>query len=207
MLEHYAGRLNAVELNGSFYRTPPPATLEGWAARTPPGFRFCLKGHRGLTYSAAAFDKVGLARELGRKIGALGERAGPMLVQFPPTRALDPGLLDAILEALAVPAAVEFRDPGWFDPAVFAVLARRGAALVVTDQEKWPLAPEMEGPVAYFRLRRDYDEAGLEAWARRIQEQARRRQAVYVFFKHEPEAPERALAVMGRTSSDQPGRR
>ena len=40
MLGYYAERLNGVELNGSFYRTPPEATLLKWASETPPGFRF-----------------------------------------------------------------------------------------------------------------------------------------------------------------------
>src|SRR5438105_5315937 len=52
MLAYYAERLNGVELNGSFYRTPPPETLTKWGAQAPEGFRFCLKAHRGLTYSA-----------------------------------------------------------------------------------------------------------------------------------------------------------
>src|SRR5205814_2196262 len=36
MLRHYAERLNGVELNGSFYRTPPEATLRKWADVVPP---------------------------------------------------------------------------------------------------------------------------------------------------------------------------
>ena len=42
MLGWYAERLNGVELNGSFYRTPPESTLLNWAAQTPAGFRFCM---------------------------------------------------------------------------------------------------------------------------------------------------------------------
>src|ERR1700730_16535084 len=69
MLEYYAERLNGVELNGSFYRTPPETALMKWASQTPAGFRFCMKGNRGLTYSAEAFDKVGLARILAEGLG------------------------------------------------------------------------------------------------------------------------------------------
>jgi uncharacterized protein YecE (DUF72 family) len=42
MLPFYAERLNGVELNGSFYRTPPETTLSKWAAETPASFRFCM---------------------------------------------------------------------------------------------------------------------------------------------------------------------
>src|SRR2546423_13396741 len=100
MLAYYAERLNGVELNGSFYRTPPPEMLAKWAAQAPEGFRFCLKAHRGLTYSAAAFDKQGMAREIAGRLGELGPRLGPVLVQLPPTRSRDPGLLDRLLAAL-----------------------------------------------------------------------------------------------------------
>src|SRR2546425_7534434 len=90
MLGFYAERLNGVELNGSFYRTPPATTLAGWAAHATDGFRFCFKAHRGLTYSGAAFDREGLARDVGRRLGELKGLLGPILVQFPPTRLADP---------------------------------------------------------------------------------------------------------------------
>ena len=58
MLDYYSERLNGVELNASFYRTPPESTLAKWAEGTSPAFRFCMKAHRGLTYSADAFDRA-----------------------------------------------------------------------------------------------------------------------------------------------------
>src|SRR5262245_44477903 len=103
MLAYYASRLSGVELNGSFYRTPPETTLLSWAAGTPPGFRFCMKANRGLTYSAEAFDKLGLARIFTERIAVLGERLGPVLLQFPPMRQKNTGLLDSLLEAIGRP--------------------------------------------------------------------------------------------------------
>lgn len=195
MLGYYSERLRGVELNGSFYRTPPESALTNWAEQTPADFRFCFKAARGLTYSGEAFDKVGLAAQVGPRLAVLGERLGPVLLQWPPTRKRDEGLLDALLETLALPAAVEFRDASWFAPEVEAVLERRDAALVVTDEEKWPMAPgSPEGPLAYYRLRRDYDDEALRPWAKRIRVDARERD-VHVYFKHEPEAPGRALRL------------
>ena len=196
MLAYYAERLNGVELNGSFYRTPAPAAFAKWARETPEGFRFCLKAHRGLTYSSDAFDKVELARLIGPQLAVLGARLGPVLVQWPPTRKRDPGLLDAVLEALGLRAAVEFRDASWFEPDVYRVLQGRGAALVVTDEEKWPAPPRpLEGPLAYYRLRRDYRDEELRPWAERLGREARDRE-VHAYFKHEPEAPGRALRLV-----------
>ena len=197
MLGFYADHLNGVELNGSFYRTPPPATLAGWTAAVPEHFRFCFKAHRGLTYSGDAFDREGLAREVGRRLGDLDSRLGPVLVQFPPTRLADPGLLERILAALGVRAAVEFRHDSWFNEDVYGVLRRQQAALVVTDQEKWPRAPRLElSGFAYYRLRRDYDSAALERWRRELRAECEGREEVHVYFRHDPESPARAVRLL-----------
>lgn len=197
MFAFYSERLNGVELNGSFYRTPSAAALVKWRGEAPDGFRFCFKAHRGLTYSAEAFDKLSLAASVGAQLGSLGPALGPVLLQWPPARKRDPGLLDAVLEALALPAAAEFRDASWFEEEVCAVLRRRGCALVVTDEEKWPRAPRVEtAPFTYYRLRRDYGPGELEPWIEQLRSEARERD-VHVYFKHEPEAPGRALRVLG----------
>src|SRR3979411_764889 len=140
MLAYYAEHLNGVELNGSFYRTPPETTLSKWAAGTPAGFRFCMKANRGLTYSAETFDRVGLAKILGERLAPLREHLGPILVQFPPTRPLNVSLLDSLLGALGRPAAAEFRHESWFCDETYRALRAHQAALVVTDEEKWPRA-------------------------------------------------------------------
>jgi uncharacterized protein YecE (DUF72 family) len=190
MLAFYAERLNGVELNGSFYRTPPATALSKWAEQTPAGFRFCMKGNRGLTYSAEAFDKVGLARILAERLEPLGERLGPILLQFPPTRQLNLGLLDALLGALGRPVAAEFRHESWFCDETYRVLRDHHGALVVTDEEKWPRAPRVEiGPLAYFRLRRGYTTAALRPWIEEVRSAIGAHDEVHVYFKHDPEAP------------------
>lgn len=197
MLAYYAERLNGVELNGSFYRTPPESTLTSWASRTPDGFRLCFKGHRGLTYSADAFDKRGLATDLARRLALVGERLGPLLVQFPPTRARDDAMLETVLCALDVAAAVEFRHPSWLCDDVYAVLRRHDAALVVSDDERWPAAPRIAtAPLAYYRLRRPvYEAADLERWREELRAESAGRD-VHVYIRHEPDAPELAAYLL-----------
>ena len=196
MLEHYASRLNGVELNGSFYRTPPATTLERWRDGTPPGFLFCMKANRGLTYSADSFDRVGLAHLFTERISTMGDRLGPVLLQFPPVRQRNLGLLDGLLQALDRPAACEFRHASWFDDSVYEAIKRHGGAMVVTDEEKWPQAPLVGlGPFAYFRLRRGYDADSLEAWIEVVRSAAASHQDVHVYFKHDPQAPRLALRL------------
>lgn len=203
MLDYYAHRLNGVELNGSFYRTPPETALVKWASETPPGFRFCMKANRGLTYSAEGFDRVGLARIFGERIAPLGARLGPVLLQFPPARKLDVSLLDSLLGALGRLAAVEFRDESWFSADTYRVIRDHGGALVVTDEEKWPRAPTVElGSVAYFRLRRGYTPASLRPWIAEVAAALASHEDVHVYFKHDPEAPalaRRLLRLVAKT--------
>ncbi len=210
MLAFYAERLNGVELNGSFYHTPPETTLLKWSAETPPGFRFCMKANRGLTYSAEAFDRVGLARILGERVAPLGERLGPIFLQFPPVRQKNVALLDSLLGALARPAAVEFRHVSWFDDDAYRVLRVHNAALVVTDEEKWPRAPKVEvGSTAYFRLRRGYTNVSLRPWVAEVRSALASHDEVHVYFKHDPESPslaQRMLALCAKESAPQPGR-
>ena len=197
MLAFYAQRLNGVELNGSFYRTPPAPTLLSWASNTPPGFRFCMKANRGLTYSAEAFDKVGLARIFTERIAILGERLGPVLLQFPPVRQKNLALLDSLLTALSRRAAVEFRHESWFDDETYGVLRAHGSALVVTDEEKWPRAPLVEvSSVAYFRLRRAYGGDSWRAWKAEVQSALASHHEVHVYFRHEPESPALAQQLL-----------
>jgi uncharacterized protein YecE (DUF72 family) len=196
MLAYYSERLRGVELNGSFYRTPPETTLLNWAESTPQEFRFCMKANRGLTYSADAFDRVGLARILRDRLGPLGDRLGPVLLQFPPVRQRNVALLDGLLEALGHRAAAEFRHESWFHDDTYAVLKTHKAAMVVTDEEKWPRAPFVEvGPVAYFRLRRGYSVKALAPWIETLRTAMGSHDEVHVYFKHDPPAPRLALRV------------
>jgi uncharacterized protein YecE (DUF72 family) len=204
MLGFYASRLNGVELNGSFYRTPPETAMQKWASDVPPGFRFCMKANRGLTYSADAFDRVGLARIFSERISSLGEKLGPVLLQFPPVRQKNTSLLDSLLTAVRWPVAVEFRHESWFAEETYQVLRGHGCALVVTDEAKWPRAPLIDlGPIAYFRLRRGYTRKSLEPWVELVQSAVATHQEVHVYFKHDPQSPalaQRLLKLAGKES-------
>src|SRR5256712_9546878 len=207
MLGYYAERLNGVELNGSFYRTPPESTLLNWAAQTPPGFRFCMKANRGLTYSAEGFDRVGLARIFTQRIAVLAEHLGPVLLQFPPTRQKNLALLDSLLTALARPTAAEFRHESWFDADAYPLIQEHGGALVVTDEAKWPTAPLVDlRSLAYFRLRRGYTNAPLQPCVHAVRAAAPAHDEVHVYFKHDSASPALARRLL-RLVAKEPRRR
>ena len=55
-LVRYSARLNAAEINTSFYRPHAPATYDRWASGVPDGFRFSAKIPKFIT------DERGLSR-------------------------------------------------------------------------------------------------------------------------------------------------
>ena len=49
-LNHYATRLNCVEINYTFRRLPAAATLANWVEATPAGFVFAVKANMRITH-------------------------------------------------------------------------------------------------------------------------------------------------------------
>jgi uncharacterized protein YecE (DUF72 family) len=118
-------------------------------------------------------------------------------LQFPPARRLNVELLDSLLGALARTAAVEFRHESWFGDETYRVIREHRCALVVTDEEKWPRAPQLElGPVAYFRLRRGYSAAALRPWIVAVRAAVEAHEDVHVYFKHDAGSPDLAQRLL-----------
>src|SRR5512140_2884930 len=87
-LQRYAARLDCAEINSSFYRPHRRSTYERWAASVPGDFRFAIKHDQRLV----AADVL-LAVFLDEARG-LGDRLGALLVQLPPSLALDCAIAD-----------------------------------------------------------------------------------------------------------------
>ena len=92
-----------------------------------------------------------LARFLERA-ALLGSHLGPILVQLPPRWRADAPRLDAFLAAAPrrYRWAIEFRDPSWLSPSIYAVLQRHGAALCIHDLIP-DHAREVTAPWVYLR--------------------------------------------------------
>ncbi|MFN2467047.1 MAG: DUF72 domain-containing protein [Gaiellaceae bacterium] len=177
-LRLYAERLSSVELNTSFYQLPAEEQFARWAAETPPAFRFSVKMSRRITH-AGGLDQLGTFCE---RVQALGDRLGPVLVQFPPARQRDDGLLRFFLDSIdpALRYAFEFREDSWTAPEIDLALDAAGVARVGS----------LAGAAGfrYLRLREPpYDQAALAAWAGRLRRQLEQGIEVWCYFKHEDE--------------------
>jgi len=202
MLSFYAERLNAVEINNTFYRLPKASVLEGWAEQVTPGFRFSIKASRRITHFARLKPEAREPTEyMMSSVTALGDRLGVVLFQLPPNLKADVARLVEFLEVLppGAPAAFEFRHESWHDDGAREALRARGAALVCADTEGSPddAAIVPTATWGYLRLRRpDYSDADLSRWVDRVKDAGWER--AYVFFKHEDEGAGPRLAARFR---------
>ena len=192
MLEFYAERLPAVEINYTFRAMPRRAMLEGWATRTPADFRFALKASQRITHFARLRDCADQLNYLIETAGVLGERLGPILFQLPPDFGRDVPLVRDFLALIGgrIRAAFEFRNRSWFHDSVLAALRDAKAALCIAETERMATPVERTASWVYVRLRKEsYDDAALAQWAARIAELAGGGREAFVFFKHEVAAP------------------
>jgi len=200
MLEHYAQRLDAVEINNTFYRLPRTEMLAKWKAQVPDDFAFVLKASRRITHMKRlkeADEPLGYLAKAATE--GLGDRLGPVLFQLPPYLKKDVERLRDFLAIVpaGLRAAFEFRHESWFGDDVYAALSESGAALVAADTGDGdaPVVPTAE--FGYARLRRpEYGDAELAAWAERIRGAGWAE--AFAFFKHEDAGAGPALAKQFR---------
>lgn len=186
MLARYATRFDTVEINSCFYRPHRRQTYERWAATVPTPFRFSVKLPRSITHEARLLGAGDLLARFLDEVAGLGPKLGGILVQLPPSLALDPAAADAFFERLrartGAPLACEPRHATWFAPGVDALWARYRIARVAADPARVPAAAQAAGqgdwnywrwhgsPRIYYSR---YDDARLDALAAELTARAR----------------------------------
>lgn len=227
-LEHYVERFATVEVNNTFYMLPPAATFERWAARSPADFLVTVKANRYLTHVRRLRDPEDAVRRFLEAAAPLGTKLGPVLVQLPPTMALELARLDETLAAFAaigrgrLRIAVEPRHDTWFTDRAYDLLAGHGAALVLADRRSRPTPLVRTARWAYLRLhegraapRPCYGRAAIEAWADRLADRWSTGEDVFAYTNNDPKgcAPRdagmlaRALARRGFPATRAPAAR
>lgn len=156
-LQRYAARLNAAEINTSFYRPHAIATYERWAAAVPSGFRFSVKVPKVITHERALTRaREPLVRFLD-EISGLGKHLGPLLVQLPPSHAFDGRRVGRFFELLRArhegPVICEPRHVTWTTRAAEALLVTFRVVRAAADP---PRAAGLEEPggwrgLVYYR--------------------------------------------------------
>lgn len=136
-LEFASSALNTIEINGTFYRTQTPDTFRKWADETPEGFVFSLKAPRyAVNKRVLAEAAPSIERFFESGVDALGEKLGPVLWQFAPTKRFEPAdfaaflaLLPPQVKGLSLCHALEVRHESFKSPQ-FTDLAARALSLI-----------------------------------------------------------------------------
>jgi uncharacterized protein YecE (DUF72 family) len=180
----YASRhLTTIEINGTYYGSQKPETWAKWRAETPEGFVFSVKGSR-FTTNRKVLGEAGesIERFFNQGILELGDRLGPVLWQFAPTKKFDPEDFEAFLKLLPekwqghpIRHCLEVRHDSFVTPAFPALVRKYGAAIVYADHGTYPAIADLTTDFAYARLQTGSDDvptayppADLDVWAQRF---------------------------------------
>jgi uncharacterized protein YecE (DUF72 family) len=195
MLGFYSERLDAVEINNTFYRQPNEKMIASWAQRVPEHFRFAIKASRRITHTKRLREAGEETGYLLRTLTGLDSRLGVVLFQLPPNLQKDLPRLETFLAEIpdGTPAAVEFRHASWFTEEIYGCLKKNGVALCISDTDERTTPRLLTANRCYIRLRRSqYTEKELEEWINFLAEAGLAE--AFVFFKHEKAGVGPALA-------------
>lgn len=185
-LEHYATRLNSVEVNYTFLRPVTDELLTEWIAATPSEFRFAVKAPQLITHIKRLRNADALALDFLRSLEPLRKagKLGPVLFQLPPNMKSDLPRLQDFLKVLPrnESLAFEFRHTSWFSEEVYDALRKHGAALCLAESEKIETPQVQTADFSYARLRKG--KYSPEEVSRRTKSLARKGDA-FIYFKHE----------------------
>ena len=190
LLEAYAARLPAVELNSTFYKRPPREQVDKWLRETPATFRFCPKVQRGTSWRAwSGKDPRASFEWTTNAFAAFGERIGPVLLSARGSMERDDEALERVLRAWpgALQLAIELPHPSWDARAVRVHAGEAGVAIAAADwNDRAEPGLETTGAFVYLRLRRtSYSPSDLDRWSDRIEAVLDGGRDAYVFFRHD----------------------
>jgi len=206
-LSFYAGKLNSVEINSTFYAPPSAAMVKSWASRTGSDFRFAIKSPRLITHTLKLGKGASDAADgLGKTLDLLGGKLGPVLFQLPPFFRQDLKTLESFLtQTTGVKKKVfEFRHDSWLNQSTYQLLEKHEAGFCIAETEDMKPVLKVTGGLPYFRLRKDvYMATDLVKWTDKIRDIVKGTEQAYVYLRHDEtgENASYAVGMKGKISS------
>jgi uncharacterized protein YecE (DUF72 family) len=161
-LEYASRQLTMVEVNGTYYSSQKPATFAKWREQTPEGFVFSLKASRFATNRrvlAEAGESV--ERFVGQGIAELGDKLGPIVWQFAPTKRFEPADFEAFLQllprevsGLPLRHVMDVRHDSFRTGDYLALARRHRVATVFTESDDYPSFADLTADFVYARVMR-----------------------------------------------------
>ncbi len=196
-LAYSSARLGNIEINATFYSHQKAASFQNWAAATPDGFVFSVKGHQLITHIKRLNEvEVPLANFFASGVLALGPQLGPFCWPLPGNSKYDAERMGAFLALLphtpdallalagknaglknepyldatgvtSVRHAIEVRHESFATPQFIEQLRAHNVALVLADTAEWPYL-DQTADFAYARLQGAPDAEAYTAGERAI---------------------------------------
>ncbi|MBP0440924.1 DUF72 domain-containing protein [Tianweitania sediminis] len=180
-LEYASRQLRTIEINGTYYRGQTPETFAKWAADTPEGFVFAVKGNRFVTNKKVLAEAgESMKRFFDTGVHELGDRLGPIVWQFAPTKKFEPDDFEGFLKllpdrsgGLALRHVLEVRHASFVDPDFVALAEKYKVAICHADHHAYPEIADVTADFVYSRLQKGEDEIptayppeDIAAWSR-----------------------------------------
>ena len=153
-LAEYAKHLRVVEIDSTYYGAPRAQTVQRWRDVTPANFRFTAKFPQAITHAKMLKDAQGETLQFLDTMQGLGEKLGPLLLQFP--YSFQPAQFETLAHFLAqLPRdfrfAVEVRHKGWLTDDFFGLLEEHRIAFALADYPFMPNVPRITADFTYIR--------------------------------------------------------
>jgi uncharacterized protein YecE (DUF72 family) len=214
-LQYASSRLDAIEINATFYGRQSPKSWAGWEKIVPDGFQFAVKGSRFCVMrSRLAEAGDGLAGFFAQGFTTLGPKLGPILWQFQPRRKFDRDdiaafidLLPREIEGIRLRHVIEPRDESFRDEKFFELCRDHNVAVVLEDSDEYPTIEADTADFRYARFQRmnediatGYDGTTLDGFAEQARGWAKDGRDAYIFLINgaKVRAPAAALALQER---------
>jgi len=197
-LAYYATRFDTVEVDSTFYRIPNVQAVTNWKNQTPKSFTFSLKFPGVITHVKMLKNCQRETSLFLDRTKILGEKLGPLLLQFPPNFGVDhlPELADFLQK---LPKSnryvVEVRDQAWLNTDFYSLLRANNSALAWVDSPSMPQTGEVTSDFLYMRWEGDRKKVkgtlgkievdtkdSLHLWANKIKAYLNKQTDVFGYF-------------------------
>lgn len=219
-LTEYAKHFCAVEIDSTYYAIPRPSSVEQWRNAVPAHFRFTAKFPQIITHEKMLREAERETEQFLNTMARLGDKLGPLLLQFPYTFTSDQR--DTLARYLAtLPTQfryAEVRQRSWLNDAFFDLLKQHRVAYAVSDYGYMPRLARVTTDFAYLRLlgsRKDFTDeqfdrvrfnrdADLKRWSDWIVELRKQGVTVWAFVnnRYQGHSPATVRALIERIDSD-----
>lgn len=199
-LHYYSQRFNAVEMDSTFYATPPAESVRRWMQTTSADFQICPKVPRHITHELRLHDAQEEFASFVETMRLLSSNLGPIVLQFPPDFTFDSvGALIRFIPLLPrdLRFAVEFRHKSWHRPETAVLLSQHRLCWVAADYIHMPKRLHRTTDFLYLRFIGPHGQfaskdrelvdktTDLQAWYAQIQPHLKEVTAVYAFFNND----------------------